>query len=307
MLQKGACGQKLHQRRAAAVQRNLDNIVALAVQLHLALPRGLLGHAVIAFGAQGVGYLPQPVFGLGQAAIFDLPQAAARLPVQRAAVGQAVTRRRVGDDGGIQCKVGAAPVQSALAAADRLTDGNAIRVAGQQRVGGELHPVPLGEKLLYAGAVERRRGVQRAELQMSVILVGNKEAEDVAVQGAGIVFFLHSFVGGNGLGAIDILLRDVPPHGAVDGSPVQKVIGAVQTGLDGGSHQPQVELRRLQRVGAHILVGEDEQCCAHSQRGKEGKKTHPPHDLPPQRETMTAFHDGASFPVIFCILSFIQY
>ena len=37
----------------------------------------------------------------------------------------------------------------------------------------------------------------------------------MAVQGAGIVFFLHGFVGGNGLGAIDIFLRDVPPHGAV--------------------------------------------------------------------------------------------
>ena len=135
----------------------------------------------------------------------------------------------------------------------------------------------------------------------------NKKAEDMAVQGAGIVFFLHGFVGGNGLGAVDIFLRDVPPHGAVDGSPVQKSIGAVQTGLDGGSHQPQVELCRLQGVGAHILVGEGEQRRAHGQRGKDGKKAHPPHDLPPQRETMAALHSGASFPVIFCILSFIQY
>ena len=135
----------------------------------------------------------------------------------------------------------------------------------------------------------------------------NKKAEDMAVQGAGIVFFLHGFVGGNGLSAVDIFLRDVPPHGAVDGSPVQKSIGAVQTGLDGGSHQPQVELCRLQGVGAHILVGEGEQRRAHGQRGKDGKKAHPPHDLPPQRETMAALHSGASFPVIFCILSFIQY
>ena len=198
-------------------------------------------------------------------------------------------------------------MQGALAAADRLAEGDAVRAAGQQRVGGELHPVPLGEELLYAGAVERRRGVQRAELQMPVVLIGNKKAEDMAVQGAGIVFFLHGFVGGNGLGAVDIFLRDVPPHGAVDGGPVQKGIGAVQTGFDGSSHQPQVEFCRLQGVGAHILVGEDEQCRTHSQRGKGGKKTHPPHDLPPQREAMTAFHDGASFPVIFCILSFIQY
>ena len=34
----------------------------------------------------------------------------------------------------------------------------------------------------------------------------NKKAEDMAVQGAGIVFFLHGFVGGNGLGAVDIFL-----------------------------------------------------------------------------------------------------
>ena len=198
-------------------------------------------------------------------------------------------------------------MQGALAAADRLAEGDAARTAGQQRVGGELHPVPLGEKLIYAGAVERRRGVQRAELQMPVVLIGNKKAEDMAVQGAGIVFFLHGFVGGNGLGAVDSFLRDVPTHGAVDGSPVQKSIGAVQTGLDGGSHQPQVELCCLQGVGAHILVGEDEQCCAHSQRGKDGKKAHPPHDLPPQRETMAALHNGASFLVTVCILSFIQY
>ena len=305
--QKGICGQKLHQRRAAAVQCYLDYIILLAVQLHLALPCGLLCHAVIAAGAQGVVHLPQRIFNLGQAAVFDLPQAAAHLPVQRAAVGQAVARSRVGDNGGVQRKVGAAPVQGALAAADRLAEGDAARTAGQQRVGGELHPVTLGEKLLYAGAVERRRGVQRAELQMPVVLIGNKKAEDMAVQGAGIVFFLHGFVGGNGLGAVDIFLRDVPPHGAVDGSPVQKSIGAVQTGLDGGSHQPQVELCRLQGVGAHILVGEGEQRRAHGQRGKDGKKAHPPHDLPPQRETMAALHSGASFPVIFCILSFIQY
>ena len=307
VLQKGARGQKLHQRRTASVQRYLDYIVVLPVQLHLALPRGLLGHAVMAAGALGIIHLPQRVLNLDQAAVFDLPQAAAHLPVQRTAVGQAVTRCRVGDNGSIQRKVGAAPVQSTLAAADRLAESDAVRAAGQQRVGGELHPVPLGEELLYAGAVERRRSVQRAELQMPVVLIGNKKAEDMAVQGAGIVFFLYSFVGGNGLGAVDILLRDVPPHGAVDGSPVQKGIGAVQTGLNGGGHQPQIELCRLQGVGAHILVGEDEQCCAHSQRGKDGKKAHPPHDLPPQREAMTAFHDGASFPGIFCILSFIQY
>ena len=295
MLQKGVCGQKLHQCRAAAVQCYLDYIVLLAVQLHLALPCGLLCHAVIAFGAQGVVHLPQAVFGLGQAAVFDLPQAVAHLPVQRAAVGQVVTRCRVGNNGGIQRKVGTAPVQGALAAADRLAEGDATRTAGQQRVGGELHPVPFGEKLLYAGAVERRRGVQRAELQMPVVLIGNKKAENMAVQGAGIVFFLHSCVGGNGLGAIDILLRDVAPHGAVDGSPVQKGIGAVQTGLDRGGHQPQVELRRLQGVGAHILVGEDEQCRTHGQRGEGGKKAHAPHDLPPQREAMTALHNGPPF------------
>ena len=198
-------------------------------------------------------------------------------------------------------------MQGALAAADRLADGDAARTAGQQRVGGELHPVPLGEKLLYAGAVERRRGVQRAELQMPVVLIGNKKAEDMAVQGAGIVFFLHGFVGGNGLGAVDIFLRDVPPHGAVNGSPVQKSIGAFQTGLDGGSHQPPVELCRLQGVGTHILVGENEQRRAHGQRGKKGKKAHSPHDLPPQRETVAALHNGASFLVTVCILSFIQY
>ena len=133
--QKGICGQKLYQCRAAAVQSYLDYIILLAVQLHL-----------------------------GQAAVFDLPQAAAHLPVQGAAVGQAVARGRVGDNGGVQRKVGAAPVQGALAAADRLAEGDAVRATGQQRVGGELHPIPLGEKLIYAGAVERRRGVQRAEL-----------------------------------------------------------------------------------------------------------------------------------------------
>ena len=162
--QKGICGQKLHQRRAAAVQCYLDYIILLAVQPHLALPCGLLGHAVIAAGAQGVVHLPQRVLGLGQAAVFDLPQAAAHFPVQRAAVGQVVARSRVGDNGGVQRKVGAAPVQGALAAADRLAEGDAVRATGQQRVGGELHPIPLGEKLIYAGAVERRRGVQRAEL-----------------------------------------------------------------------------------------------------------------------------------------------
>ena len=179
MQQKGICGQKLYQCRAAAIQCYLDYIILLAVQLHLALPCGLLCHAVIAAGAQGVVHLPQAVFGLGQAAVFNLPQAAAHLPVQRATVGQAVARGRVGDNGGVQRKVGAAPVQGALAAADRLAEGDAVRTAGQQRVGGELHPVPLGEKLIHAGAVERRRGVQRAELQMPVVLIGNKKAEDM--------------------------------------------------------------------------------------------------------------------------------
>mgnify|MGYP000744996838 CR=1 FL=1 len=37
------------------------------------------------------------------------------------------------------------------------------------------------------------------------------------------------------------------------------------------------------------------------------KKAHPPHDLPPQRETVAALHNGASFLVTVCILSFIQY
>ncbi len=58
-----------------------------------------------------VCHLPQRIFNFGQAAVFDLPQAAADLPVQGAAVGQAVTRCRVGDNGGIQRKVGAAPVE----------------------------------------------------------------------------------------------------------------------------------------------------------------------------------------------------
>ena len=85
---------------------------------------------------EGVVHLPQRVFNLGQAAVFDLPQAAAHLPVQGAAVGQVVARSRVGDNGGVQRKVGAAPVQGALAAADRLAEGDAVRTAGQQRVGG---------------------------------------------------------------------------------------------------------------------------------------------------------------------------
>ena len=164
VLQKGVCGQKLHQCRAAAVQRYLDYIVVLSVQLHFALPCGLLRYAAFAFGALGIGCLPQAVLCLGQAAVLDLPQAVVHLPVQGAAVGQAVARCRVGDGGSIQSKVGAAPVQGTPAAADRLAEGDAVRAAGQQRVGGELHPVPLGEELLYAGAVQRRRGVQRAEL-----------------------------------------------------------------------------------------------------------------------------------------------
>ena len=63
--QKGICGQKLYQCRAAAVQCYLDYIILLAVQLHLALPCGLLCHAVIAAGAQGVVHLPQRIFNLG--------------------------------------------------------------------------------------------------------------------------------------------------------------------------------------------------------------------------------------------------
>jgi len=97
-------------------------------------------------------------------------------------------------------------------------------------------PYPLVRNCFTLVRLSAAGGVQRAELQMPLVLIGNKKAEDMAVQGAGIVFFLHGFVGGNGLGAVDIFLRDVPPHGAVNGSPVQKSIGAFQTGLDGGSH-----------------------------------------------------------------------
>ena len=299
MLQERALRQDLHQGSASPGELDLDDAVFRSVPLQRPLPGRLLQPSC-AFGAFLIGNAAQNVFCGCQFSVFDLPELSVHLPIQRTALGHGIPRRRVGDDGGIQRQIRRAPVHRSLFGAHRLTDGNADRMMPQQRILGKVDAVAGLQKQLHAAAAQGGGCIQRPELQMTVIFIGDKEADDLALQRAGIVLFLCCIVSGNGLGAVDLGLGQIAPHCPIDRCPVEQGVRIFKTGLNAGCHQPQVELRRLQGIGADILIGEDEQCRPHGQRGQRGKDPHTPHDLPPQRETVVGcLHEVFSLRIGF--------